>query len=125
MDRALVLDLLTIGTDALLGVIVAMTLFGSTENRWAVLLGAVGAILPDPCSRARSTTLRTVADLQRFHHRVHAKLKIAAFPFGVASQLMLAAVVIYLSKAANVLEIISAGKMVDAPSRVATGIGWQ
>jgi hypothetical protein len=109
LNRALVIDLLTIGTDALLGVAVAMMLFGSTGSGWAVILGAIGAMLPDPLQlvhdRVPREPLRT---LQRFHRGIHSKLKITALPFGVASQLILAVVVVYLSKGAHVPEIFGA-----------------
>ena len=101
LDRALVIDLLTFGADALLGVAVATMLFASVENRWVVLLGAIAAMLPDPLQLVHDKyahePLRT---LQRFHRNIHSKLRIAALPFGVASQLVLAIIVVCLSKGA-------------------------
>jgi hypothetical protein len=111
LDRALVVDLLTIGVDALVGVAVAMMLFGSVDNRWSVLLGAIGAMLPDPLqilhNRYPHEPLRT---LQRFHRAVHSKLQLAALPFGITSQLVLVMAVVCLSKGAQgaVLEILAA-----------------
>ena len=107
LNRALIVDLLTIGSDGLLGVAVAMTLFGSIGNRSAVLLGAIGAMLPDPLQlvpdRIPGEPLRT---LERFHRRMHSKLKIAALPFGIASQLILVAVVVCMSKQAHLPEFL-------------------
>src|SRR5580700_312593 len=47
-DGALLQDVLTIGIDGLFGIIAAFFLFGSSSNLWAILLGAIGAMLPDP-----------------------------------------------------------------------------
>src|SRR5580704_15032419 len=47
-DRALLEDVLTIGADGLFGLIAALLLFSSSANFWAVHMGAVGAMLPDP-----------------------------------------------------------------------------
>jgi hypothetical protein len=49
-DRALLQDIVTIGFDGLFGLVVALFLFSSATNFWVILLGAVGAILPDPLS---------------------------------------------------------------------------
>jgi hypothetical protein len=47
-DKALLQDVVTIGFDGLFGMLVSLLLFGSFANFWAVLMGAVGAMLPDP-----------------------------------------------------------------------------
>jgi len=47
-DSALLQDAVTIGFDGLVGIMVALFLFGSSANQWAILLGAIGAMLPDP-----------------------------------------------------------------------------
>jgi hypothetical protein len=47
-DSALRRDALTIGSDAVFGIMIALLVFGSRESFWAVLVGAVGAMLPDP-----------------------------------------------------------------------------
>jgi hypothetical protein len=100
LDKPLAIDLLTFGTDALLGLAAGMMVFGSVENRWAVLLSAIAAMLPDPLqivpNKYAYEPLRT---LQRFHRKIHSKLRIAALPFGVTSQLILAIVTVCLSKA--------------------------
>jgi ABC-type uncharacterized transport system permease subunit len=46
-DRALLQDAVTIGSDGLFGIVAALFLFSSSANFWAILMGAVGAILPD------------------------------------------------------------------------------
>jgi len=99
LDKPLALDLLTFGADALFGMVVGMMLFGSVENRWAVLLSAIAAMLPDPLqivpNKYAHEPLQT---LQRFHRKIHSKLSIAALPFGITSQLILAIVTVCLSK---------------------------
>src|SRR6516162_9298967 len=47
-DRALLEDALTIGTDGLFGIIAALFLFSTTASLSAILMGAIGAMLPDP-----------------------------------------------------------------------------
>src|ERR1700704_4629518 len=47
-DRALLQDAGTIGFDGLFGIMAALFLFSTTANFWASLLGAIGAMLPDP-----------------------------------------------------------------------------
>jgi len=87
LDRVLLFDLLVIGADGLMGLAAAILLFGF---HWGVLLGALGAMLPDPLQllhdRFPHEPLRT---LRRFHRRVHSRKAIAPFPYGMASQLAL------------------------------------
>ena len=76
-DRKLLQDAITIGSDGLLGIIISLVLFSSSANFWAVLMGAIGAMLPDPLQfaylRLPYEPLRT---LQRFHQWAHSKKKI-------------------------------------------------
>jgi hypothetical protein len=76
-DSALLQDAVTIGFDGLVGIIVALFLFGSSASQWAILLGAIGAMLPDPLqfvhARLPREPLRT---LQRFHRWAHSDKKI-------------------------------------------------
>jgi hypothetical protein len=76
-DRALLRDVLMIGTDGLLGLVLAIILFASAENQWAILLGAIGAMLPDAIqflhARFPHEPLRT---LQRLHRWAHTKTEI-------------------------------------------------
>ena len=46
-DRALLADMLTIGTDALLGIALALFLFATPGDSLLVLCAAIAAILPD------------------------------------------------------------------------------
>lgn len=46
-DRALLQDFFRIGSDAFLGVILALVIFASPSNLFVVSLGIIGAMLPD------------------------------------------------------------------------------
>jgi hypothetical protein len=97
-DKALVQDALSIGFDGLLGIIAACVLFGSPANFWSILLGAVGAILPDPLqfvhARAPFEPLRT---LQRFHIWAHTNKQIKGVVLGAGMQAALVAFVVALT----------------------------
>jgi hypothetical protein len=86
-DRALLQDAVTIGSDGLLGIVAALFLFSSSANLWAILMGAVGAILPDPLQFAYTRwphePLRT---LQRFHRWAHSKKKVNSVILGASTQ---------------------------------------
>ncbi len=86
-DRALLQDAVTIGSDGLFGIMAALFLFSSSANFWAILMGAIGAMLPDPLqfvhSRLPHEPLRT---LQRFHLWAHSKKQIKDVFLGVGSQ---------------------------------------
>jgi hypothetical protein len=86
-DRALLQDVVTIGSDGLFGLVAALFLFSSSANFWAILLGAVGAILPDPLQFAYTRwphePLRT---LQLFHRWAHSKKQIDSVVFGASTQ---------------------------------------
>jgi len=87
-DSALLQDAVTIGFDGLVGIMVALFLFGSSANQWAILLGAIGAMLPDPLqfvhARLPREPLRT---LQRFHRWAHSDKKINGLILGIGTQL--------------------------------------
>jgi hypothetical protein len=94
-DIALWRDALTIGSDAFLGIVIALLLFGSRENFWAVLLGAIGAMLPDPLqflyARWPCGPLRIH---QRFHRWAHTNKKIEGVALGVGTQITLVVAVV-------------------------------
>jgi hypothetical protein len=99
-DRALLQDVVTIGSDGLFGLLAALLLFSSATNFWAILLGAVGAILPDPLqfafTRWPHEPLRT---LQRFHRWAHSKKKMDSVVFGISTQAAFVALVVGLAVA--------------------------
>jgi len=90
-DRALLHDAITIGADGLLGLVCAFVLFASAANQWAILLGALGAMLPDALqflyARFPHEPLRT---LQRFHRWAHTNVDIKdRLVLAVSSQALL------------------------------------
>jgi hypothetical protein len=99
-DGALLRDVIIIGSDGLFGMLLSLLLFSSSTNFWAVVMGAVGAMLPDPLQFAYSRfpyePLRT---LQRFHRWAHSKKKIESVVLGVSTQTALVAVVVGLTTA--------------------------
>jgi hypothetical protein len=102
-DRALLQDAVTIGSDGLFGILAAFFLFASPESLLAVLLGAFGAMLPDPlqvvCARFQHEPLRT---LQQFHWWIHTDKQIKEHVvLGVGSQLLLVALIVGLSAPAH------------------------
>ncbi len=87
-DRALIRDALTIGADALLGILLSLWLFASGTSFWVILLGACAGILPDPLqfvyTRWRHEPL---VSLQRFHQWIHTSYRLKNAPWlGVFSQ---------------------------------------
>lgn len=95
LDAALVWDVLTIGFDGLFGLLAAVFLFSSPINYWAILLGAIGAMLPDPLQFVYAhfphEPLRT---LQRFHRWVHTDRPIQDIILGLGTQVGFVAVVV-------------------------------
>jgi hypothetical protein len=101
-DKALLQDAFTIGFDGVFGLVTALFLFSSATNFWAILLGAVGAIIPDPLqfafTRWPHEPLRT---LQRFHLWAHSKKKIDSVVIGVGTQAAFVALVAGLTAAVH------------------------
>jgi hypothetical protein len=97
-DGALLQDAVTIGLDGLFGITAALFLFASTANLWAILLGAIGAMLPDPLqfvhSRFPHEPLRT---LQRFHRWAHTNKNIRGVVLGFGTQAAFVAIVVALT----------------------------
>jgi hypothetical protein len=72
LDAALVWDVLTIGSDGLFGLLAAVLLFGSPIGLWAILLGAIGAMLPDPLQFVYAHfPHEPLRSFQRFHRWAH------------------------------------------------------
>jgi hypothetical protein len=98
-DRALLRDAVVIGSDALVGILGALLLFASSDGLWSILLGAFGAMLPDPLQTLHThfpyEPLRT---LQRFHRWIHTDKRIKEdIILGVGSQIALVAVMVGLT----------------------------
>jgi hypothetical protein len=102
-DRALLRDAVVIGSDGLLGILSALLLFASSDGLWSILLGAFGAMLPDPLHTIHAhfpyEPLRT---LQRFHRWIHTDKRIKEdIILGVGSQIALVAVMVGLTMVAH------------------------
>ncbi len=99
-DRALLQDIVTIGSDGLFGMLVSLLLFSTSSNFWAVLMGAVGAMAPDPLqfafTRWPHEPLRT---LQRFHLWAHSKMRIESVLLGIGAQVAFVTLVVGLTAA--------------------------
>ena len=99
-DRALLQDAVTIGSDGMFGIMAALFLFSTTASFWAILMGALGAMLPDPLefvhTRLPHEPLRT---LQRFHLWAHTKKRMKGVILGVGTQAAFVACVIGLTAA--------------------------
>jgi hypothetical protein len=86
-DRALFADMVTIGADALLGIVLALILFATQRIIILVLLGACAGILPDALQFAYMRFPRQpLASLQRFHQWSHTSHKLSNPLLGVLSQ---------------------------------------
>jgi hypothetical protein len=99
-DKALARDMLTIGSDALVGILLSVLLFASPHTLVVVLLGACAAMLPDPLQFLH-TRLRhePLASLQRFHEWIHTSHRMKDSPaLGIVSQLAFLVVVVALAK---------------------------
>jgi hypothetical protein len=86
-DRALFADMVTIGADALLGIVLALILFTSQSSIILVFFGACAGILPDALQFAYMRFPRQpLASLQRFHQWSHTSHKLSNPLLGVLSQ---------------------------------------
>jgi hypothetical protein len=87
LNWSLFRDLGLIMLDACVGLGIALWLYASPVGATAVLLGALGAMLPDPLQIAHKIYPREpLRSLQRFHSWVHTKRRLS-WPLGVSSRL--------------------------------------
>jgi hypothetical protein len=109
-DRALLRDAVTIGCDALFGILAGLYLFSSSDTRWVILLGAFGALLPDVFqfvhARFPHEPLRS---LQRFHRWMHTDKQLKNETLvGIGSQVFLVGVIVSATLVAHGSDPISA-----------------
>lgn len=99
-DGALLADILTIGTDAVLGIGLALLLLGTPSSLALVLCGAGAAILPDALQFAYVRFPREpLISIQQFHSFMHASWDLKARPIlGIASQIGLVLLVLLVAK---------------------------
>jgi hypothetical protein len=100
-DWALLADAITIGTDAILGLALALILFGTVNKPGLFILvglGASAAILPDALQFAYARFPREpLASLQRFHEWIHTSYQMRKQPVvGVVSQIAFVAIVVLM-----------------------------
>ena len=93
VNRAVMIDLISIAVDSCAGLALAIWLFATPASAWVIALGAVFAKVPDPLQFVHSIyPLEPLVSLQRLHGWIHSKRKLA-WKLGVSSQIALAAVV--------------------------------
>lgn len=94
-DKALLADALTIGFDALLGVIIALFVFSPLNIPWIVFLGACAGILPDPLQFLYTKFQHEpLVSLQKFHRWTHSSYRMREQPIsGLFIQVLLMFVV--------------------------------
>jgi hypothetical protein len=100
-DRALLIDIVTIGSDAALGVVLAVALFAAQGNPMMVACGAVAAICPDVLQFAYlRLPYQPLASLQQFHCWIHTSHRMRQKPvLGVVSQLAFIVVFVIVARA--------------------------
>src|SRR5262249_48514011 len=91
------------GPKKLLGILGALLFFASSDGLWSILLGAFGAMLPDPLQTIHAhfphEPLRT---LQRFHRWIHTEKGIKkGVILSVGSQIAFVAIMVGLTMAAH------------------------
>jgi hypothetical protein len=95
-------DLGWIALDAGAGLAIALWLYATPAAAVSVLLGALGAMLPDPLQLAHRLYPREpLRTLQRFHVWIHSKRKLT-WPIGVSSQLSFIVLVVSIFAAIRV-----------------------
>ena len=104
-DRALLIDMLTIGFDGALGVACALLLFATRDNIALVASGACAAIFPDVLQFVYTRfPHEPLSSLQRFHEWAHSSTSLNTRPiFGIASQATLIFVIAIIVRTANLI----------------------
>jgi hypothetical protein len=93
LSQGVLIDLLKIGLDACIGLVLALWLFATPPSVLVVGLGACAAMLPDPLQFVHSLNpSEPLNTLQRFHSWIHSKRKLS-WKLGVISQIAFAATV--------------------------------
>ena len=99
LNLSLVRDLALLTFDAAVGLAVAVWLYVAPGSALAVLLGATGAMLPDPLQVAyRLYPKEPLRTLQRFHRYIHSNRKLRS-PLAVSSQLLFVLLTIAVTEA--------------------------
>lgn len=87
LDRAALVDLPFIGTDACVGLGLALWLFPTADSMYVIALGAMAAMIADPLQFVHSLLPREpLSTLQRFHEWMHSKRRLT-LEWGLSSQI--------------------------------------
>jgi hypothetical protein len=99
-DRALLADIFTIGSDAMLGMALALLLLARPSDFALVFCGAAAAILPDAFQFAYIRYPREpLITLQRFHLWMHASRNLRGHPIlGLSAQIALVLFVLLVAR---------------------------
>ena len=100
-DRTLLLDFFSIGSDFVLGVLLALFLFATPATLWLIATAAFAGTLPDALQFAYILSRREpLVSLQRFHRWTHTRIRLREHPiFGVASQVLFLVVFVTIERA--------------------------
>jgi hypothetical protein len=103
-DRAFIADMITIGSDAALGISLALILFTTPDGYFLLFCGACAGILPDGLQFAYMRfPHKPLVYLQRFHEWIHSSYAMDERPaFGICSQLAFLVVFVAVARAALV-----------------------
>jgi hypothetical protein len=99
-DRALLADVFRIGSDAMLGIALALLLLAKPSDLAVLLCSATAAILPDALQFAYIRfPHEPLISLQRFHSWIHASRSLSARPIlGLSAQIGLILLVVVIAR---------------------------
>lgn len=111
LNRDLLIDLSKVAGDAVIGLALALALFGSAATAWTVAIAAVAAMAPDPLQFLHSRFPREpLNSLQRFHVWIHTNQRMKdQVALGVTTQLLFVCIVVAATVAIHRAAFISAG----------------
>jgi len=100
-NRALFLDLVSIGGDFVLGIALALFFFATPATCWLIAIGAFAGQLPDGLQFVYSRFKHEpLVSLQRFHQWIHTSHHLREHPmFGVTSQVFFLIAFVTLARA--------------------------
>lgn len=101
LGKKFIIDLIRIGTDALIGLAISLILFLYISHQTTlsiILIGVIAGILPDPLQFVyMKTKHKALHPLQKFHHKIHGK-KLEIHPIiGASLQIMIVVIIFSVS----------------------------
>lgn len=99
-DKALFIDVLRIGSDAILGLLLSLWILSPVMPTQLILVGAIVGMLPDPLQFvAAHFQYETLTSLQKFHKWIHTKYRFEhAKGLGIFSQVLFIALVVMITR---------------------------